>query len=103
MNRRNFSKLIGATAFLPAFIQPPFNLLKLDAKQTNGEIKFLPDELYGRKLSAEEKIWLENFYKNYEKSKAELQNIELPIELLPAFIPKYPMKSSRTKKQTDED
>lgn len=94
MDRRKFGKYLSFTT-LPLLINPGFSIDKIGAKQESSILTNVPDVLAGRELTSDEKIWIENFFKNYNKMMENIREASLPIELLPAFIPEYPLKKSK--------
>lgn len=104
MNRRSFSKYLGAVALLPTVLKPSEAIASIQNVQEISQSEtFVPDLIAGRKLSEEEKLWVAEFFKNFNKSMTDIRTTDLPHDLIPAFIPKYPPKKSRRKTETSEE
>ncbi|MDI6803681.1 MAG: hypothetical protein QME58_07525 [Bacteroidota bacterium] len=105
MNRRSFGKYLGAVALIPAVLKPTeaiasFKNVQEGISQTHTSI---PNVIAGRMLSDDEKLWMSEFFKNFDESMKAIRATDLPHDLIPAFIPKYPPKKSRRKTESPED
>jgi hypothetical protein len=105
MNRRSFSKYLGAVALIPTVLKPTEAIanLKIVQEGISQTYTSIPDVIAGRMLSDDEKLWMAEFFKIINKSMADIRAMELPHDLIPAFIPKYPPKKSKRKLDTSED
>ncbi len=103
MNRRSFSKHLGAVALIPAILKPTEVMRSIQNVQEEVSKQDTPDLIAGRMLSEEEKLWMAEFFKNFDKSMIDIRAMNLPHDLIPAFIPKYPPKKSKRKLDTSED
>lgn len=102
MNRRSFSKYLGAVALMPTVLKPTEAIANNINVQEEVSIQgtITPDLITGRKLSDEEKLWMAEFFKNFDKSMTDIRATNLPHDLMPAFIPKYPAKKSKRKTES---
>lgn len=105
MNRRSFGKYLGVVTLIPTVLKPTeaiasFQNVQEDIFQSNT---LVPDVIAGRTLSEEEKLWMAEFFKNFDESMKAIRSTDLPHDLIPAFIPKYPPKKSRRKTESSED
>ncbi len=105
MNRRSFGKYIGVAALMPTVLKPKETLadLKILQEGISETHTSIPDVIAGRLLSEEEKLWMTEFFKNFDKSMADIRSMDLPHDLIPAFIPKYPPKKSKRKLEATEE
>lgn len=101
MNRRTFYKILGISAFLPTILKAK-DVVDGASIQEEQLKKLIPEELSGRILSDEEKEWIEKFLNDYNKSMVKLRSIDLPVDLLPGFVPKMQERRSLRKKVIDE-
>ncbi len=105
MNRRSFSKYLGAVAFIPSILKPTETIAGFQNDPTDISTSniLIPDVIAGRTLSEEEKMWMAEFFKNFDESMKPIRATDLPHDLMPAFIPKYPPKKSRRKTESPEE
>lgn len=105
MNRRTFSKYIGAVALVPTVLKPTDAVASIQNVQEgiSQSETLIPDLIVGRKLSDEEKLWMADFFNNFDKSMMDIRATDLPHDLMPAFIPKYPAKKSKRKTEASEE
>lgn len=105
MNRRSFGKYLGAVALIPTVLKPTeaFTNLNIVQEEISQSYTSIPDVIAGRRLSDDEKLWMAEFFKNFDKSMTDIRAMDLPHDLIPAFIPKYPPKKSRRKTESAED
>ncbi|MBU1298014.1 MAG: hypothetical protein KJ963_04490 [Bacteroidetes bacterium] len=105
MNRRSFSKYLGAVALMPTVLKPSEAITSIQNVQEgiSKQAALVPDVIAGRKLSEDEKLWMAEFFKNFDKSMMDIRATNLPHDLMPAFVPKYPPKKSKRKIDSSED
>jgi hypothetical protein len=105
MNRRSFSKYLGAVALMPTVLKPTEAVTSIQNVQEgiSQSGTSIPDLIAGRILSEEEKLWMTEFFKNFDKSMMDIRVMDLPYDLIPAYIPKQPAKKSKRKLELTED
>jgi hypothetical protein len=99
VSRRDFGKYVGLTALLP-ILSGKNNTIPYIKNLTASEVKTQTtiDTIAGRTLSEEEKQFVSKFFEGYNKSMVDIRRKDLHVDLAPAFIPKYPNKKSKSRR-----